>query len=112
MASSVFGLLSSLRPQDDQLPEEARSQIQVHRLLSLLGAGLVVGFAPLYAAATSEAIDPLWARLIIAGLLLALLGASYRSARVRAAYVTCVWSLLYIIVGWFASWGGSPSLPP
>ncbi len=107
MASSVFGLLSSLRPQDDQLPEEARSQIQVHRLLSMLGAGLVVGFAPLYAAATPaatpaaipEAIDPLWARLIIAGLLLALLRAWYRSARVRVAYVTCVWSLLYIIVG-------------
>ncbi len=68
-----------------------RSQVQVHRLLSLLGAGLVVGFAPLYAVAAPDAIDPLWVRVGIAGLFLTLLAASYRSARVRAAYVSCVW---------------------
>ncbi len=102
MTSAVRDLLSRLRPRDDHRPEEARLQVQVHRLLSLLGAGLVVGFAPLYAIAIPEAVDPLWARLIIAGLLLALFGASYRSARVRAVYVTCMWGVLYVIVGWFA----------
>ncbi|MCS4195852.1 PAS domain S-box protein [Salinibacter ruber] len=101
MTTSVRALLSRLRPRDDHLPEEMRSQVQVHRLLSLLGAGLVVGFAPLYAVAAPDAIDPLWVRVGIAGLFLTLLTASYRSARVRAAYVSCVWGVLYLIVGWF-----------
>ncbi|WP_263835653.1 hypothetical protein [Salinibacter sp.] len=56
MTSSVRDLLSRLRPRDDHRPEEARLQVQVHRLLSLLGAGLVVGFAPLYAIAIPEAV--------------------------------------------------------
>jgi len=98
----VLNLFSRLRARDAPITDEPRSQVQIHRLLSLLGAGLVVAFAPLYAAATPDAVDPLWARLGIAGLFLTLLVASYQSARVRAAYVFCVWGVLYVIMGWFA----------
>ncbi|WP_263786190.1 hypothetical protein [Salinibacter grassmerensis] len=70
MVSSVLDLLPRLRPRAGQFPEEARSQVQGHRLLSLLGAGLVMGFASLYAVASPSAVDLLWARVGIAGVCL------------------------------------------
>jgi len=102
MASSVFDLVSPLQSRDDRLPEEARSQLRVHRLLTLLGAALVVLFAPLYTASNPGAVDPLWARLGIAGLFLGLLGASYRWPRIRDAYVLGLWGVLYVVMAWFA----------
>jgi len=100
MAPSVLDFVSSFRPQDNQLPEAVRSQVQVHRLLSVLGAVLVVAFGPLYAVSNPNAVDPLWARLGIASLLFALLGASYRSLHVRKAYATYLWGILYVTMGW------------
>jgi PAS domain S-box-containing protein len=73
----------------------------VHRLLSVLGAVLVVAFGPLYAVSNPDAVDPLWARLGIASLLFALLGASYGSPHVRKAYTMYLWGILYVLMGWF-----------
>ena len=75
----------------------------MHRLLSLLGAGLVVGFVPLYAFANPEATDPLWGRLAVAGLLVGLFAASYMSRQVEGAYVTCMWAATYVVMGWFSA---------
>jgi hypothetical protein len=72
MTEHLFFLSSVLRPQDDGFSEETQFRVQVHRLLVLLGAGLIVGFAPLYAVSNPNATDPLWARLGVAGLLVAL----------------------------------------
>ena len=101
MASSVLDFVLPPQSRDDRLPEEARSQLRVHRLLTLFGAALVVLFGPLYAVSNPDAVDPLWARLGIAGVFLAHLAASYRWSRVRDAYVTGIWGIMYGVMGWF-----------
>ena len=77
MSSAFFRVLSTLRPEDSTLSRETRSQVQIHRLLSLLGAVFVPLFGPLYAVANPGAVDPTWARIGISGLCLALFGGSY-----------------------------------
>ena len=102
MTEHLFFLSSVLRPQDDGFSEETQFRVQVHRLLVLLGAGLIVGFAPLYAVSNPNATDPLWARLGVAGLLVALLSVSYASLWVRRKFVPCTRVILYVVMGWFA----------
>ncbi len=103
MSAPLFSLFSTLRPEDDCLSDRARFQVQMHRLLSLLGAGLILGFAPLYALDSPGGTDPLWARCGVAGLLFGLVSASYLFFWVRRKFVVCVQATLYVVMGWFAA---------
>ncbi len=103
MSRLLLPLFSLLRLKDDRLSDRAKFQVQMHRLLSLLGAALILGFAPLYALAGPSGTDPLWARFGVAGLLVGLFAASYFSFWVRARFVACVQGAAYVTMGWFAS---------
>ncbi|MCS4102772.1 PAS domain-containing sensor histidine kinase [Salinibacter ruber] len=103
MSEPLFSLLSTLRPEDDRLSDRTKFQVQMHRLLSLLGAALILGFAPLYALAGPNGTDPLWARLGVAGLLVGLFAASYFSFWIRARFIACMQGAAYVTMGWFAS---------
>ncbi|WP_279304424.1 ATP-binding protein [Salinibacter ruber] len=92
-----------MRLKDDRLSDRAKFQVQMHRLLSLLGAALILGFAPLYALAGPSGTDPLWARFGVAGLLVGLFAASYFSFWIRARFVACVQGAAYVTMGWFAT---------
>ncbi|MCS3859695.1 PAS domain S-box-containing protein [Salinibacter ruber] len=92
-----------MRLKDDRLSDRAKFQVQMHRLLSLLGAALILGFAPLYALAGPSGTDPLWARFGVAGLLVGIFAASYFSFWIRARFVACVQGAAYVTMGWFAS---------
>ncbi len=102
MLQILPSIFSALQPRADHLSQETRVQVQIHRLLSLLGAGFVVGFGPLYALSNPGAVDPLWARLAVSGLFACLFIASYASSRIRRAYVPCMQAVLYVTMGWFA----------
>ncbi|MCS3830724.1 PAS domain S-box-containing protein [Salinibacter ruber] len=103
MSRLLLSLFSLLRLKDDRLSDRAKFQVQMHRLLSLLGAALILGFAPLYALAGPSGTDPLWARFGVAGLLVGLFSASYFSFWIRARFVACVQGAAYVTMGWFAS---------
>ncbi len=103
MSRLLLPLFSLLRLKDDRLSDRAKFQVQMHRLLSLLGAALILGFAPLYALAGPSGTDPLWARFGVAGLLVGLFSASYFSFWIRARFVACVQGAAYVTMGWFAT---------
>jgi PAS domain S-box-containing protein len=98
---SRFGSASVLRPTDDALSAREQSQVQVLRLLFLLGAGLCLLFIPLFELSSPEALDPAWARLGISGLLAGVLAASYVSAAVRRRFATWVRGTSFVIIVWF-----------
>jgi PAS domain S-box-containing protein len=93
-------LSAFLRPEDPSFSSEAPFQLQAYRLLTLLGAALILLFAPLYATSAPDAVDPLWARLGMAGLLGALVPASYVSAHVRAHYAAWMRGLFLVTMAW------------
>ncbi|MFB6273918.1 MAG: ATP-binding protein [Salinibacter sp.] len=93
-------ILRSFRPEDESLPPRTKAQVQVYRLLSLLGAVLFPAFGLLYKASSLEAVDPIWGRLAISGLLVGLFGASFLSEKIRRHYVGLAWGLLYLTMAW------------
>lgn len=101
MGSSFSETLSLFFLEDGNLSAETKAQIRLHRLLTFLGAVLVPLFGPLRALSNPGAVDPMWARLGIAGLLAGLLGASYVSEWIRRNYVVWLRGLLYVLMGWF-----------
>lgn len=103
MPQVLSRLFSALDPHARGLSEEDRFQVQIHRLASLTGACLILAFGPLYALSNPEATDPLWVRVVLAGLFTILFGGSYVSRRVLAGYVPCMRALLYVLMGWFAT---------
>ena len=105
MLQTLTPLFSFFDP-PSRFSEEDRFQVRTHRLITLLGACFVLAFGPLYAVANPEATDPFWARLLLAGLLVSLFGASYVSRRVLAAYVPCLRAILYVLTAWFATLSG------
>ena len=91
---------SILRPEDADLSLEDRSRTRDFRLLTLLGTVLILLFGPLYAAASPGALDPLWARLGVAGPLGALVPASYVSTHIRRHYVQWLRGALFMVMIW------------
>ena len=89
------------RPRDESLSDRKKSQIQVHRLLLFLGAGLCLLFIPLFEVSSPEAVDPTWARVAVAGLLVGVFAASYRSTWVRHSFAAWVRGTISLIMGWF-----------
>lgn len=93
-------LLTVFWPSDSALTSEEKIQIQVHRLLSVLGAILVPLFGILYTIASPGAFHPMGPRILITSLFLGLLVASYLWRRVRQYYVWWMRWILYVLIGW------------
>ena len=101
MESLLFRVSALFRPADETLSLRKKAQIQIYRLLALLGALLNLLFIPLYAVGHGGAVDPLWARVGVSGLLLGLLAFSYGPQWARRHYEEVVQGTLYLILGWF-----------
>jgi len=88
----------------ETLPVDERAHIRVARLLCLLGAILVPLYAPLYGATSADAPNSAWwIHLGVAGLLVALIGASYVSRELRRHHVEITWGLLCFMMAWAAA---------
>lgn len=88
------------RPTDPDLSSETKSLVQFHRVLTLLGVVLVPAFGLLYAVYNPLSVDPVWARITIAGLFFLLFAASYWVDAIRRNYVSLLRGLFYVLVGW------------
>ena len=87
----------------ETLPVTERAQIQVARLLCLVGAVVVALYGPLYGAVSSGASGSVrWMYLGVAGLLIALIGASYVSQAIRRLHVEITWGVLSVMMAWTA----------
>lgn len=101
MSTAFLGTFSLFRPSGMGLSSEARSKIEIHRLLSLLGAFFVLLFGPLYAASNPEAVDPVWARVGVAMLFVFLFAISYGVEAVCRHYVEWMRGAVYVLMAWF-----------
>jgi len=95
--------LSLFHPDGKSLSQEAQAQVQFHRLLSLLGAAVVLSFGLLRRSVDPGTIDPIWGRLAAAGLPIGLFIASYVSETVRRHYVLGVWGAIYVWMAWLTA---------
>ena len=102
MFPSVPTFPQLFRPSDDALSVQEKTQVQAHRLLTVLGIVLVFLFGLLYEGTSPHAVDPMWARLAMMGLFAGLLGASYVFPSIRRQYVTWMRGGIYALMGWFA----------
>jgi len=96
-ASRVF---TTFRPSDSALDAEEEVEVQIYRLLCLLGAALLPVFGFLYEALARETFHPMGPRFFIAGLFACLFVASYLSGRVRRQYAWWLRGILYVMMGW------------
>jgi len=96
-----YGFARILRPRDETLSARQQSQVQVLRLLFLLGAGLCLLFIPLFEMSSPHAVDPVWGRLAVAGLLGGMFAASYGSASVRRHFAAWVRGTSLVVICWF-----------
>lgn len=91
---------SLLRPVSDDLTSREKSQVQLHRVLSLIGAVLIPCFGLLYHGYNRAVVDPIGVRLALSGLLVTLVIASYGVSHLRRYYVLYFRTLLYLVLGW------------
>lgn len=91
---------SLFRPVDETLSSEAKLQVQVYRVLSLLGVILIPLFGVLLAGSGPNPVDPIWARLMLAGVFAALFLASFISPSIRQNYSAWMDGALYIVLAW------------
>jgi PAS domain S-box-containing protein len=89
---------SLLRPKDEALTIDGRTEVQVYRLMCLLGALLLPAVGFLHRASGLEVVAPMWARFGILGAFTALFGVSYVSEKVRHCYAKLSWGLLYLMM--------------
>ncbi|MFO8099483.1 MAG: PAS domain S-box protein, partial [Salinibacter sp.] len=102
MGCSVPNVFEFFRPHDEALSEAKRTEVQVHRLLSLLGGALIALFGPIYGIAMPESVDPAWLRGTVVGLFVAVFLGSYLSTTVRDHIVTALRGMFYVTMGWVA----------
>lgn len=102
MSHSLLLTFSFLRPEGDELSPETKDQILIHRLIGVLAVVLIPLFGYLFKFARPNAVDPWWARLIVAGLYAGLLGGSYLSKRLCRNYVAWMQRLFYVVMAWVA----------
>ncbi|WP_263820241.1 PAS domain S-box protein [Salinibacter sp.] len=100
MPSPARNITALLWPSDDMLSANAKSRLQVVRLLCLLGSLLIPLYGLLYEAARPEATDPMWIRLVIAGVLGAFVAGTYALRTLRTHCVGIAWGLLYLLMAW------------
>ena len=92
-------VLSLFRPPGDNLSSSTETAVQYHRLLSLLGAILVLALGALYDATNPAGPNPAWARLAVAGLFGGLFGLSYVAGGVRHHIAAWMRGVLYVLMG-------------
>lgn len=98
---SFSDISNTFCPTDEELSSREKAQIQVNRILFLLGVFLCLLFIPLYVVTSPEAIDPTWLRVAVAVLLAGIIGASYLSKYVRRTFSVWVQGAVYGITAWF-----------
>ena len=103
MTRLVQSIASWLRPGDNALASDEKDRIQLYRLMSLLGASLILGFSMLYRMSGLESASPHWAYLGLSGLFGGLFLASYVSAWIRRRYLPLMWGLLYVQMIWITA---------
>lgn len=103
MSTAFLGAVSAFRPSGLGISREVQSEIAIHRLLSLLGALLILLFGPLYANSNPGAVDPVWARCAVAFLFLALFAGSYVKETVCRRYVRWMRGAIYVLMAWFTA---------
>jgi len=95
-------VLAFFQPNPERRFLEAKAQVQVHRLLSLLCAALISFVGIPLAAVEPEGPNLLWECFAMAGGFLGLLGASYGSSHVRRKYPVWMRGMLYLSMGGYA----------
>jgi len=103
MASSLFDVLSFLRPSDADLSDREAWIVQVYRLLSLVAALLIPAFGGLYEIWNPTYVDPWAARVAVSGLFGGLFGLSYVFPWVRRHYKSLMWTGLHALIVWIAA---------
>ena len=84
-------------------------QLRQYRVLGVLAGGLLLAFGGIQYAASPDAVDPFWLRLVLTGLCLGLVGASYVSRWIRKHFFIWVQGLCYTLTAWYislAAWNG------
>ena len=100
MTDSFLRVLQVFRPKGSALSDRRAAQVQVYRLLSLLGVVLLPIVGLMLRASSPDAVDPMGVRLGVSGLLAGLVGGSYLSGTIRRHYVGCAWGVLYLTTIW------------
>ncbi len=100
MASSLFDILSFLRPTDANLSDQEAWLVQVYRLLSLLAALLIPIFGALYQIWNPAYVDPWSARVAMSSLFGGTVALSYISEWARRHYKYLLWTFLYVLFAW------------
>ncbi len=100
MTSTFLTTFSFLRPGDDTLSQEVKDQVQLYRLMSLLGGILIPFFSVLYRLTSPEDINLVWSGIGLAGLFMGLVGSSYAIGWVRRHYKLLMYGLMYIQMAW------------
>ncbi|WP_263785562.1 PAS domain-containing sensor histidine kinase [Salinibacter grassmerensis] len=100
MCVIALRLYELFRPEDEFFSRRHRSQVQIYRLLSLLGPILLLVHGAVHRTANPGTHDPLWLRLSFVGVLLLLFFASTFSASVRRWYVEVSWGVLGTVMAW------------
>lgn len=93
----------AFRPRDETLSSRTRDRLAIHRLLTLLGGALALGFGYLETAIGSGAPTPTWPSFVLAGLFGGLLGSSYLSSSLRRHVVGGTRTLSFALMGWLTA---------
>ncbi len=100
MISSFSEVSTLFQPDDDTLSQERKAQVQLHRMLSLIGVVVLPLFSFVYGASNPDALDPTWDNFAVAGLYAGLLGGSYVSKQICRRYVLGFWGVVYVTMIW------------
>lgn len=100
MTDSLPNILRVFRPKGASFSTRRAGQVQVYRLLTLLGVVVFPIVGLMHELSSPGAFDPMAVRLAISGGLAGLLGISYVSETVCRHYVGVAWSGLYLTTGW------------
>ena len=96
MTDILFAFLGAFRPTDSDWSPRRTVQVQMYRLVSLLGAVLFPVVGLMHKASMGGS-------LAISGMFAGLLGSSYVSTRIRRHYVGLVWGMLYLTTAWITT---------
>lgn len=97
LPTSVY---NTFRPSDEVFSAREAFQVQAYRLLFSIGAVFVLLYGPLYYAANPNAIDPIWLRVVVAGVGGGAVAASYLSDWARCRFAVLGLGVSVIVVAW------------
>lgn len=100
MRSTFIEAFSFLRPKDDTLSQETKDQVQLYRMMSLLGGVLIPLFSVLYRVTSPEDVNLIWSAFGLAGLFTGLAVGSYAFRWLRRHYEFLMYGLMYVQMAW------------